>query len=182
MSQPWVPTFDGAAIQDAVPVADLLDAIEGAYRDVTAGRDLSPVRSRFEIAGGDLQRRMPVPASRELHDVAATFDRLTDRVREHQAQLIRAEKLASIGRLAASVAHEIGNPLGAIFGHVHLLRQKMEADPQAGEGLDMLGALERESARIERIVRGLLDYARARPPAPVPGDVDGVVRSCVDLL
>ena len=54
MSQPWVPTFDGAAIQDAVPVADLLDAIEGAYRDVAAGRDLSPVRSRFEIAGGDL--------------------------------------------------------------------------------------------------------------------------------
>src|SRR5438094_3626334 len=135
-----------------------------------------------DIAAGDLQRRMPATSTHELHDVAATFDRLTERVREDQAQLIRAEKLASIGRLAASVAHEIGNPLGAIFGHVHLLRQKMQADPQAGEGLDMLGVLERESARIERIVRGLLDYARARPPAPVPVDVDGVVRSCVDLL
>src|SRR5438874_5613350 len=69
-----------------------------------------------DIAAGDLQRRMPATASRELHDVAATFDRLIDRVREDQAQLIRAEKLASIGRLAASVAHEIGNPLGAILG------------------------------------------------------------------
>jgi len=139
-------------------------------------------RAAQEIAGGDLQRRMPVPASRELHDVAATFDRLTDRVREHQAQLIRAEKLASIGRLAASVAHEIGNPLGAILGHVHLLRRKLQPGADSTEKREILAALERESARIERIVRGLLDYARARPPAPEPVDVDDVVRSTINLL
>ena len=135
-----------------------------------------------DIAAGDLQRRMPATASRELHDVAATFDRLIDRVREDQAQLIRAEKLASIGRLAASVAHEIGNPLGAILGHVHLLRGQLKTDEASREPLELLAALERESARIERIVRGLLDYARARPPAPAPIDIDDVVRSCVDLL
>src|SRR5205814_5816689 len=130
-----------------------------------------------DIAAGDLQRRMPATASRELHGVAATFDRLIDRVREDQAQLIRAEKLASIGRLAASVAHEIGNPLGAILGHVHLLRRKLQPGADSTEKLEILAALERESARIERIVRGLLDYARARPPAPEPVDVDDVVRS-----
>ena len=135
-----------------------------------------------DIVAGDLQRRMPAAATSEMHEITATFDQLTDRVREHQAALIRAEKLASIGRLAASVAHEIGNPLGAILGHVHLLRKQLPAGPESTDKLDLLAALERESARIERIVRGLLDYARARPPAPVPVDIDDVLRSSIELL
>jgi two-component system NtrC family sensor kinase len=140
-------------------------------------------RAAEDIAAGDLLRRMPNTSSRELHNVAATFDRLTDRVLEDQAQLIRAEKLASIGRLAASVAHEIGNPLGAILGHVHLLRNRLrDTNGPAADAFETLAALERESARIERIVRGLLDYARTRPAAPAPIDIDDVIRSSVELL
>jgi hypothetical protein len=132
-----------------------------------------------DIAGGDLARRMPAMTTQELHHVAAPFDRLTERVLEDQAQLVRAEKLASIGRLAASVAHEIGNPLGAILGHVHVMRGRLQGRADA---LEVLATVERESARIQRIVRGLLDYARARPSSPTPIDVDEVIRSVVDLL
>src|ERR1043165_7840367 len=71
-----------------------------------------------------------------------------------EAQLVRAERLAGVGRLAAGVAHEIGNPLGAIHGYAHLLRTRANGDPHAA---DALSGLEREVSRIDRIVRGLLD-------------------------
>ena len=54
VSHPVVPTFDGQAIRDAVPMAALLDAIDAAFRDVAAGRDRSPMRIRLEMGHGDL--------------------------------------------------------------------------------------------------------------------------------
>lgn len=134
-----------------------------------------------QIADGELDRRIPGHFTRELNDLAAGFRRVTERLREDQAHLIRAEKLASVGRLAASVAHEIGNPLSAILAHLHLLGTRIGGDvhPAIRDGL---ASLERESARIDRIVRGLLDYARARPADVAPIDVDDVVRSVIDLL
>lgn len=139
-------------------------------------------RAADDIGANDLTRRMPPSRLRELQALGATVDRLTSRVLADQAQLVRAEKLASIGRLSASVAHEIGNPLGAMLGHVHLLRKQLLRRAAPTEDLELLAAMERESARIERIVRGLLDYARARPPLPSAVDVHDVVRSTIDLL
>ena len=135
-----------------------------------------------QIADGELDWRIPRHGTRELNDLATGFARMTDRLREDQTQLIRAEKLASIGRLAASVAHEIGNPLTAILTHVHLLREGMSAKECPAEVRDGLTALERESDRIDHIVRGLLDYARARPADVSPIGVDDVIRSVIDLL
>jgi signal transduction histidine kinase len=134
-----------------------------------------------QIADGNLDSGIPRHPTRELGDLATGFSRVTERLRADQTQLIRAEKLASIGRLAASVAHEIGNPLSAILAHLHLLHSRL-GDAARGDIREGLAALERESARIERIVRGLLDYARARPADVAPIDVDNVIRSVVDLL
>jgi signal transduction histidine kinase len=103
---------------------------------------------------------------------------MTDRLIGDQLQLVRAEKLASVGRLAAGVAHEIGNPLGAIAGYLHLLR-RAGSDPQAADAID---AIEREASRVDRIVRGLLDYARPRKITPTPVDVNETIEGAVRLL
>jgi signal transduction histidine kinase len=131
------------------------------------------------IAAGDLRRRVSPHESLELNQLAESVNRMTDRLIEEQTQLVRAEKLASVGRLAAGIAHEIGNPLGALNGYSHILRLRMNDDPVA---LESIVGVERETLRIDRIVRGLLDYARPRKPTPTPIDVNESLRHVVDLL
>jgi signal transduction histidine kinase len=131
------------------------------------------------IAGGDLTRRMPPGETRELAALAESVNHMTDHLLEAQAQHLRIEKLASVGRLAAGIAHEIGNPLGAIHGYLHIARMRGSDATGVGEALD---GLERESLRIDRIVRGLLDYARPRRVTPTPIAVNDVVRGAVGLL
>lgn len=131
------------------------------------------------IADGDLRRRVSPHESRELQQLSESVNRMTDRLIEEQTQLVRAEKLASVGRLAAGVAHEIGNPLGALSGYSHILRSCVKGDAFSHE---VISGVERETLRIDRIVRGLLDYARPRKPTPLPIDVNESLRHVVDLL
>jgi two-component system, NtrC family, sensor kinase len=131
------------------------------------------------IADGDLRRRVSPYESLELQQLGESGNRMTDRLIEEQTQLVRAEKLASVGRLAAGIAHEIGNPLGALNGYTHILRGCVKGDPLA---TDAITGFERETLRIDRIVRGLLDYARPRRATPLPIDVNESLRHVVDLL
>ena len=131
------------------------------------------------IAAGDLGRRVESQVTSELAQLATSVNRMTERLLHEQAQLVRAEKLASVGRLAAGIAHEIGNPLGAISGYAHLLRVGSTGNPRL---LEAVGGLERETARIDRIVRGLLDYARPRRQSPTPTDVNETLRHVVKLV
>lgn len=144
---------------------------------------LRPLRGAMEsaeaIAAGDLQRRLAPGDTLEIDNLAASVNRMTDRLLEERAHLVRAEKLASVGRLAAGVAHEIGNPLGAINGYIHVLARS-PAGSEAAEGA--LKGLEREATRIDRIVRGLLDYARPGSRGTGPVDLNGTARGVLDLL
>jgi two-component system NtrC family sensor kinase len=93
--------------------------------------------------------------------------------------LTRAEKLATTGRLAAGIAHEVGNPLAAIATYAQVVRQRTGDDPALREPLD---ALEREVERVDRIVHGLLDYARPRRVTPKAVSVDAVLNDVVRLV
>lgn len=98
---------------------------------------------------------------------------------EARDQVVRAEKLASVGRLAAGIAHEIGNPLGAVMGYVDVARARAA---RTGGDTEILDAIAEEARRIDRIVRGLLDFARPRDANPELVAVPAVIRGCRALL
>jgi two-component system, NtrC family, sensor kinase len=127
------------------------------------------------VADGDLGRRAPDAETRDFATLAERLNRMTDHLLDAQGQLVRSEKLASVGRLAAGIAHEVGNPLGAIGTYVEVLRRR-GADPEVVAGVT------RELERIDRIVRGLLDYARPQEEALAPLDPGAVAQSVYRLL
>ncbi len=128
-----------------------------------------------ELAAGDLAVRAPPAETRDFSELAERFNRMTEQLLDVQSQLIRTEKLATIGRLAAGVAHEVGNPLSAVGTYVDVL---------AGSGADgeVCGSIRREVGRIDRIVRGMLAYARPEEERLGPVDLVPLVRGVRDLL
>ncbi len=162
------------------------------------------------IAGGRLEQRVNIKASNEIGGFASSFNIMADKLEEKiktlerlnkeltamQGELIRSEKLATVGRLAAGIAHEIGNPLGAILGYVDILK-KQESEVRGlppsvsigGQGSEeILIRLEKEILRIDSIVRGLLDFSR--PSIPLSGtkkaahniDINRTVEDSVEIL
>jgi two-component system NtrC family sensor kinase len=127
----------------------------------------------------------PSPAgygSVELDRLAERYRAMAEELLDVQSHVVRVEKLAGIGQLAAGVAHEVRNPLGALGTYVEVLRHR-GTDPVVTD--DMRCAIE----RIEHIVQGLVDYARpgAVPPArsapaALATDLNAAVRRVVDFL
>ncbi|HEX2202996.1 MAG TPA: ATP-binding protein [Longimicrobium sp.] len=148
------------------------------------------------IAGGDYGRRAPAGETREVAALNAALNRMTEQLLANQRtlaanvaslddtnrlllatqrDLVQAEKLASVGRLSAGIAHEVGNPLGAVLGYAAVLR-KRGGDPE------LLDGLEREARRIDTIVRRLLDYSRPTPAHRETVDVNASVTRVLDFL
>jgi signal transduction histidine kinase len=128
------------------------------------------------IAAGDLEQAAPIEGPQEIAELAGSFNTMTaalrqshgeteahiralqranEEVRQAQTELIRSEKMASVGHLAAGMAHEIGNPLGAVVGYLDFL--KGESPP--GREKEIIERALAETGRIDRLVRELLDYA-----------------------
>lgn len=150
------------------------------------------------IARGELNARAPASETREMNRLAQALNNMAERLLSDQQKLadnirsleetnrlltearnamVQAEKMASVGRLGAGIAHEVGNPLGAIIGYIGLL--KRNAEPA---NLELLEAAEREAHRIDRIVRGLLDYSRPREAHTHALEVNKVIHDTLDLV
>ena len=138
---------------------------------------LRPVRaliaSTRRVAQGDLSTAVPATARHELGDLARAFNQMTSQLNEAQRQLAQADKLASVGRLAAGVAHEINNPLTGVLTYASFLEKRAGNDPETRADL---AVIVRETKRCRDIVRGLLDFARQTPPKRQPTDLNEVVR------
>jgi signal transduction histidine kinase len=148
-------------------LAEEADALADAGRGT---RDAGSGRAAEGAAAG----RPYTYESAEFSSLAERFRAMAEGLLSAQGQVVRSEKLAGIGRLAASVAHEVRNPLGAIANWIEVLRQR-GTDPAVLE--QMRDAVD----RIDRIVASMLEYARPGK-ATEQSDLSSVVRRASGFL
>lgn len=146
------------------------------------------------VAGGDLKHRLPVRASDELSDLASSFNRMTgelDKARTEliertQNSLIQSEKMASLGKLAATVAHELNNPLFGILTYARLaLKQVRRNELPLDERerlVEKLSVIERESKRSGEIVKNLLTFARQAPRNVSEQDLNVLAQRAIAVI
>jgi len=146
-----------------------------------------------KIAGGKLYDRADVAVHNEVGSLAASFNSMAGRLEDEikslervnlelttaQDELLRNSTLAAVGRLAAGIAHEIGNPLGALRGYIDILSRE-GLDP--AEEKDMVARAGREADRIDSIVRDFLEVARPAKRAVVPVDVNALLNETLTGL
>ena len=161
-------------------------------------------RAAERVVGGARHLEVPARGARELAELGVNLrtmtdklvaeeeslrkkvdevERATERLREAQDRLVRSERLASVGRLAAGLAHEIGNPIAALMGMQDLL---LEGGLEPEEQRDFLQRMRKESERIHAILRDLLQFARPGKSAGgeevSPGSVEVAVYDTVALV
>ncbi len=149
--------------------------------------------SAKRIAGGKLYDRADVAVDNEVGSLASSFNSMAERLEDEikslervnlelttaQDELLRNSTLAAVGRLAAGIAHEIGNPLGALNGYIDIL-SRGGLDP--AEEKEIIGRAARESDRIDSIVRDFLEVARPAKKALFPVDVNSLLRETLEGL
>jgi two-component system NtrC family sensor kinase len=157
-----------------------------------------------KVARGDMSHRVQINTRDEIGFLADSFNQMTaaleeatdgyqtlsrtleqkldEKTRELQAAqdfLVQSEKLASLGKLAAGVAHEINNPLTSILINSHLLLEKSLIDDASKENLQLIID---ETTRCSSIVSGLLEFARQTPPEKTVVDINKVIESTLMLM
>jgi two-component system, NtrC family, sensor kinase len=159
--------------------AEQLGAEDGALPllSATGERDATSL-SRAAIAFERVATALREERGR-LAAKVAELERTNRELAEARASWIRSERLAALGRLASGIAHEVGNPLGAIAGFTEVARGRL--GPGSGEVEDLLRRIAAESARIDRLVRDMLDFARPADPVCLPIAIRPVVESALRL-
>jgi len=162
------------------------------------------VKGTKKIAEGDLSYSILIKTEDEIGQLASSFNQMTldlkkadekliewgktleqkveqrtKELRETQNQLIQSEKLASLGKLAAGVAHEINSPLTGILTYSSLLLKTKEDTNPEKEDLEVIV---NETNRCKRIVKGLLDFARQTEPQKVLSDINEVIEKSINLI
>jgi two-component system NtrC family sensor kinase len=156
----------------------------------STSRIIKPLKKMVEatekISGGDLSHKVQIQSRDEIGYLGVSFNRMTENLREAneklveygrtlekkveertkelrdmQYHLIQSEKLASLGKLSASIAHEINNPLGGILIYAHLILEDMKEEDPAG---DNIRKIIKETTRCKNIVKDLLEFARPKEP------------------
>ncbi len=174
----------GGFLLSRVIVNPLRNLVHMSEKIAEGNLDASP-----ELSGGDEVARlfssfnqMAVrlrEARDKMREYIHSLEKVNRELRRAQNEVIRSEKLAFIGRLAAGVAHEVGNPTGAILGYLDLLAKGGMPEVEEKEILQRTG---KEAERIRRIIRDLLDFSRPSSEKEDEVDVNGAIQSAFSLL
>lgn len=163
------------------PVNRLLHAMEriidGHYDQrvhVSGSSELVQLAESFNTMSETLQSK-----DRQVQAHVAALEKANSDLRQAREETVASEKMASIGLLAAGMAHEIGTPLSAIMGYAELMIGEKSGQPAVE---DFARRISQDCVRIDRIVRGLLDYSRPRGNSFGQVDIGQVVSKTVELL
>jgi signal transduction histidine kinase len=156
------------------------------------------VKVAQSIGGGDLGQRAPIDYENEIGTLAKAFNQMVERLtekhsdlqqaikqlRDTQEELLSSEKLASVGRMAAGVAHEIGNPLTSVLGHTEILHKRLKRKKlKDGEILlDLVERTRKETERINRIIKDLLQFSKPSSSHREDVDVNRVVQDSLNVV
>lgn len=155
---------DGSHYWVDTTIVPVLDDITRKPKEYIAVRNEITLRKEAEAA---------------LEDSVAQLAEANRKLREEHEKLLQAEKMASVGILAAGVAHEINNPLSGVMACLKALEEgSVRPERRAQYFATARDGLE----RIQQTVRGLLDYSRQRPPAPAEVSIAEVVKACGRLI
>jgi signal transduction histidine kinase len=141
-----------------------------------------------DVAGGRYGTQVDLRSNDEVGLLASSFNEMSrkmaediERLRSMGEQLVRTERLAAAGTLAAGVAHEVNNPLASISSLVQMLQTRpLDASTEA-ETREMLRLVSTQVERITRVLREMTDFARSRTPARAPTDIARVLEASIRL-
>jgi two-component system NtrC family sensor kinase len=131
------------------------------------------------VAGGNLAYQVKVNRDDELGTLARSFNNMTENLAQARLQLFQSDKLASLGRLAAGVAHEINNPLTAVLTYGSYLLKRSHGQPETRKDLQVIVS---ETIRCREIVKSLLDFARQTVPKKRKADVNEIIGRAVTVV
>ena len=137
------------------------------------------VSATHQVRAGNFSHVIGDLGSDELGILAKSFNRMTQSLAEARLQLFQSDKMASLGRLAAGVAHEINNPLTAVLTYSSYLLKRTQDNPDLQGDL---GVVVRETIRSREIVKNLLDFARQSVPKKQRADINRILRNAVEVV
>ncbi len=144
---------------------------------------LRPVRNlvavTHQISADDLNQELPVHSHDELGDLTRSFNRMIKNLARTQNELVRSEKLISLGRLSAGMAHEIRNPLNAIKGAMVHLKRRRPDDHLVQEYTQLVSE---EIDRLNHLVTDFLYFSKQAKPRPAPTDLNQLILSVQQLF
>jgi two-component system NtrC family sensor kinase len=137
------------------------------------------VKATNQVSAGNLSYTIENPGKDELGILAVSFNKMTKNLAETKQQLFQSDKMASLGRLAAGVAHEINNPLTGVLTYSSFLLKRTKDDPEMQENL---GIIVRETIRSREIVKSLLDFSRQSVPKKSKVDISVIIKNAVEIV
>jgi len=142
------------------------------------------IRGVQRIGEGHYDERIVVETGDEVGQLADEFNRMAASLAQRERRLLQMERLATVGRMSAQVAHEIRNPLNALSLNAELLGDDIDQldEPARGEAGETLRQLQAEIDRLAAVTEGYLSLARPPDPERAPGDLGELVERVRDFL